>query len=198
MENFKPSVPAEVQAKIKNVAEIILASAENSVMAEFHIEYYGDWRIEEIQGNHKPGWIAYQDGGFSVSGLVCSGWGSGNYITQDQEDNILAQEKYCIEAFISDYDLEIEYSDFDADNLPQELQEKFGDYEREYLDDPALLQWQVYVKGEKISLCASLNYRDSPYYRLKYAEYIIDREIDLAVFMAMADEDVVRMLILPA
>ena len=197
MENFKPSVPANAQAKIKNIADLILANAENSVMAEFHIEDYSDWRIEEIQGNHKPGWCAYQDGGFSVSGFVYSGWSSGCYITQGQEDNILAQEKYCIEAFISDYDLEIEYSDFDADKLPQELQDKFYDYEREYMDEPALLQWQVYIKGEKISLCASLNYKDAPYYRQKYTEYIIDREIDLDVFMAMADEDVVRMLILP-
>ena len=196
MENFKPCVPTNVQAKIKNVVEIILASAENSKMAAFHIEYYSDWRIEEIQGNHKPGWCAYQDGGFSVSGFVCSGWSSGCYITQGQEDNILAQEKYCIEAFIADHDLETTYSDFDYNNLPQELQDEFFDYEREYLDDPALLQWQVYIKGEKIVLCASLNYRDAPYYRSKYAEYIIDQEIDLDVFMAMADEDVVRMLVL--
>ena len=197
MENFKNSVPANVQAKIKNIADVILANAENSVMAEFHIEYYSDWRIEEIHGNYKPGWIPYQDGGFSVSGFVCSGWSSGGYITQGQEDNMLAQEKYCIEAFISDYDLEIEYSDFDYNDLDEELQDKFSDYEREYLDDPALLQWQVYIKDDKIILCASLNYRDAPYYRQKYAEYIIDREIDLDVFMAMADEDVVRMLILP-
>jgi len=208
MENFKASVPTPLAKKIRELAEYIQDNLCYK-MINCRVETCGESTLEHIQGNHKSGWVPLQDGGHSVNIFLCSGYGSGIFLTESQRLDFERQQENCIKDFIYSNDLKIEYCDFDHDKLSPELQEQFYDYEREWLDDTALLSFEIFCDGynvtsafysqnqeETVTMRSSLNYRDAPYYRDRYAEDIKSHVLTVEQFMELSIEQLAEMLVI--
>jgi len=184
MEQFKYFVPAELQEKIQSIA--------TELELNFHVykgnaETYGCIHIDPIEGNYRDGWIPHQHGGLSVSDFILSDIDNSRHLTEEQTEFINESYSDCWKSFCHDNDLDetIAYND-----LSDEQQNELADYENEWFE-PALLEFQIFVDGSEDDLqvvCrSSINYKDAPYYREKYAEDIHSVTYDYVEFMAMTE-----------
>ena len=147
--------------------------------------------IESIHGNAYDGFIPFQDGGFQVSGFYSNNpWD--NHFSKRQKEYNERQSNDCWEQFLRDNNLE---SGIEWDNLTERQKEDFSDYECEWFE-PALVQFQVFADnfryGENkpsVTVRVSVNYKDAPYYREKYAEDLNSTSYDLEEFMRLSIED---------
>lgn len=182
MKNFKRTVPSELAAKMKDLAE----SIDFSELVSGWKESYGEQKLDEIQGNAVSGWIPKQDGGFTVSQLYASDIDSSYHFTVAQTDFVNNLSDDCYHAFLMDNKIDPE------EELTEEQREEFYEYEREWFNDGALLSFDIFCdgfaewkNGEKtVLLRLSINYKDAPYFREKYAEDIKQEILSIEEFMA--------------
>lgn len=183
-DNFKRIVPAELQQKIKQLAE----SVEFSDLLSGRQESESEQTIYPIEGNYRSGWIPHQDGGFSVEQFYMCGMDTCRHFTKNQTEWIENSYDDMLELFCQDHGIENpDCIDYDNPDLLDQL----CDYENAWFE-PALLQFQVFVECEgkfndespfNVVCRLSINYKDAPYYREKYAEDILFRVYDFMEFM---------------
>lgn len=179
--NFKQAVPVELQEKIKQLADEV----EFREIISGYQESISEQTISPIEGNYRDGWIPHQDGGYSVDQFYLSDMDSCRHFTEKQTDWMNELYNDMLESFCQDSGIEeIDYDD-------QELLNRLCDYENEWFE-PALLQFQVFVESKdrfndespfNVVCRLSVNYKDAPYYREKYAEDILFRVYDYKEFM---------------
>lgn len=199
MNNFKREVPNAIQEKMQALALYVENEWENIICTgnKSH-NSIGDTQQSEIEGNYVSGWMPNQDGGFMVSKLYYSDIDSSYHFTEKQTDFVNESSDQCYKAFLSDNDIEVE----EYDQLTDEQKDSFGEYERNWFDDGALLQWQCFVEGysegvfgskEKlVTMRISINYKDAPYFREKSAEDIKTLALSIDEFMSMPIEDIAK------
>ena len=187
--NFKSEVPAVVQNKINALALHVMDNWNNFINTGECI--ISPETIESIHGNAYDGFIPFQDGGFQVSGFYSNN-PLDNQFTPAQKEYNTAQSKYCWEQFLRDNNLE---SGIEWDNLTERQKDEFSEYELEWFE-PALVQFQVFADnfryGENkpsVTVRVSVNYKDAPYYREKYAEDLNSTGYDLEEFMKLSIEE---------
>lgn len=196
MKNFKNSVPLIVQSKLKMLAAFINDNLSNVVTTRYEAQC--ESRVSEIEGNYVSGWNPRQDGGFEVSQFVQSDIDSSYHFTQKQTDYVQEQSAQCYSAFFSDngIDEETQYCD-----LTEEQKEQYYEYEREWFQDGALLQIQMFASGypggyweekeQTITVRVSINYSDAPYFREGSAEDIKTLILTEAEFLDMGICDLI-------
>lgn len=179
--NFKRIVPVDVQEKIKQLVE----SIDFRDLLSGYYESIAEQEIFPIEGNYRDGWIPNQHGGYSVEQFYLSDMDSCRHFTEKQTDWMDRLHDDMLKSFCHDNGIE----EIDYDN--HELLNQLCDYENEWFQ-PALLQFQVFVeRADKFDdessmnvVCRlSINYKDAPYYREKYAEDILFRVYDYKEFM---------------
>lgn len=183
-DNFKDRVPQDMRDKLLSVALLV----KNDFIADLGgwPEPYGDGGMEKISGKSYDGFWSRQDGGFEVSALYRSDTDSSYHISSAQSEYMQGHEKYCYECFASDNKEEFKAAGIDPewysyDDLPEDLQTAFNDYECEWYE-PALLRFEVWIDPPEddysggrdapgmVFFRLSLGYRDAPYYRSKNDE----------------------------
>ena len=187
--NFKSEVPAVVQNKINALTLHVMENWDSFINTGECI--ISPETIESIHGNDYDGFIPFQDGGFQVGGFYSNNpWD--NHISKGQKEYNEKQSKYCWDQFLRDNDLE---SGIEWDNLTDRQQSDFAEYESEWFE-PALVQFQVFADNfaygnmaPSVTVRVSVNYRDAPYYREKYAEYLNSTVYDLDEFIKLSIEE---------
>lgn len=193
-DNFKKIVPENVQEKIHALAE----SIEFDNLISGWKDRESEQEIYPIEGNYREGWMPNQDGGFSVDQFYRSDNDSTYHFTQKQSEFMTDCYNDMLESFCRDNDIEsIDCIDYDNDDMLDKLSE----YENEWFSDPALLQFQVFVERfdrfddySPMQVCCrmSINYKDAPYYREKYAEDIKQKIYTIDEFMQLENNDIIE------
>jgi hypothetical protein len=196
MKNFKANVPADVQAKLKELAEMV-QSEFRSIRSNHGESQSGESRLDEIEGNYVSGWMPRQDGGYSVSEWMISDIDSSYHFTEKQTEYVNSQSEQCYVAFFEDNGID----PTTWDNSTEEHLEAFSEYENDWFSDGALLQVQMFVEGysengdeKQITIRASINYKDGEYAREKYAEDIKSVVLEIDEFMKTSNEDIIKQL----
>lgn len=192
-DNFKKIIPENVQDKIHSLVE----SIDFSDLISGHKESVSDQEISAIEGNYKEGWMPNQDGGFSIDHFYRSDSDSTYHFTQKQSEHMSEYYDDMLESFCRDNDIESpDCIDYDSSSLMERLSE----YEYEWFE-PALLQFQIFVERldrfddnsrMQIVCRLSINYKDAPYYREKYAEDIKQEIYSLDEFMQLENNDIIE------
>lgn len=192
-DNFKKIVPENVQEKIHSLAE----SIEFDDLISGWKESESEQEISTIDGNYRDGWIPYQDGGFSVDQFYRSDADSTYHFTQKQTEYMSRYYDDMLESFYRDNDIESpDCIDYDSVSVMERLSE----YEYEWFE-PALLQFQVFVErfdrfddNSPMQVCCrlSINYKDAPYYREKYAEDIKQEIYTIEEFMQLENSAIIE------
>lgn len=181
-ENFKRIVPTELQEKIKQLADLV----EFREIITGHQESMTEETIYPIEGNYRSGWMPNQDGGYSIDQFYRSDEDSTYHFTEKQTEWMDRYYDDMLESFCRDNDIE-NPDCIDYDSL--QMVEQLSEYEFEWFE-PSLLQFQVFAEREdkfndespfNVVCRLSINYKDAPYYREKYAE-------DLKVISYTMDE----------
>jgi hypothetical protein len=192
MKNFKSRVPADIQAKIKEIADSITFRE----LISGNQESISEQNTNEIEGNYRSGWIPKQDGGFVVDQLFYDDSDSSHHFTKEQTQAAYEDDKRCFKSFLSDHGLD---EDTEYDALTDEQKEQLAEYENDW-HDPALLQFQIFadydtgIRSEpaNITMRLSINYKDAPYYREKYAQDIKTLILEPAEFMAKPVSEIIE------
>ena len=187
--NFKSEVPAAVQNKINALAMNVMENWNSFINSGECI--ISPETIETISGNAYDGFIPFQDGGFQVSGFYGNNpWDY--HISKGQKEYNERQSNDCWEQFLRDNALN---SGIEWDNLTEKQKEEFSDYESEWFE-LALVQFEVFADnfryGENkpsVTVRVSVNYKDAPYYRGKYAEDLNSTSYNIDEFMKLSIED---------
>lgn len=189
MKNFKSTVPAILAERIKKLAETI----DFSEIVSGRMESVSEQMLREIEGNHVSGWLPRQDGGFAVDQFYSSDIDSYHF-TEKQTEFIEEQREQCFESFLLDYGIE------EDDGLTDEQKESFYEYENEWFAEPALLSFEVFCNGyadligeeKTVTIRLSINYKDAPYYREKYAEDIKSETLTVDEFLSESIADIIE------
>lgn len=187
--NFKSEVPAAVQNKINALAMHVMVNWHNFINSGECI--ISPETIESIHGNGYDGFIPFQDGGFQVSGFYSNNpWDC--HFSNGQKEYNERQSNDCWEQFLRDNAFE---SGIEWDNLTDQQQNDFAEYESERFE-PALVQFQVFAdnfaygnRAPSVTVRVSVNYKDAPYYRGKYAEDLNSTSYDIDEFMKLSIEE---------
>lgn len=192
-DNFKKSVPQNAQKKIHALAE----SIDFYDLISGHHESMTEQEISPIEGNYRDGWIPHQDGGFGVDQFYRNDADSTYHFTQKQTEFMADYYDDMLESFCRDNDIESpDCIDYDDDSMLDKLSE----YENGWFE-PALLQFQVFVERAdrfdnespmQIVCRLSINYKDAPYYREKYAEDIKQEIYSLDEFMQLENNAIIE------
>ena len=185
-EHIKDSVPPHIQSKMFMLA----AMAKNELIGDFNECYSSDGEIENISGVAYDGFMPFQDGGFEVNAFYRNDTDESYHFSKKQTEFNERQYDDLINSFTSDFELD---SGWTWDDLTNELQESFSQYECEWFE-PCLLSFQVFADGETVTVRLSVNYRDMPYYREKYAEDLISNDYNLAEFQALECEQLIKIM----
>lgn len=194
-DNFKKIVPENVQDKIHSLAE----SIEFDDLISGWKESESEQEIYPIEGNYREGWIPNQDGGFSVDQFYRNDNDSTFHFTQKQSESMSEYYNDMLESFCRDNGIEsIDCIDFDNDDAG--LIDKLVEYENNWFE-PALLQFQVFIERfdrfddhspMQIVCRLSINYKDAPYYREKYAEDIKQKIYTIDEFMQLENSAIIE------
>lgn len=183
LSHFNDRVNAEIAAKIQTVAQL----AKEDLISDLHRgEAYGCADVSDIYGYDPGGFIPFQDGGFMVTELYRNDIDTSYHLTEGQSAAVAASERSMYENFPDNLPEDIKAAlpeEWGYDDLPEEYQSEFSDYENEWFE-PALLRFCIFITkpentiwddekpvkehGVKIELSLTLNYTDAPYYREKY------------------------------
>lgn len=178
-------------------------------------EAYGCPNINTIYGYHISGFIPSQLGGYEVSELYRHDVDTTYHITQAQSEAASRQYDHMYESFYLDHKEELEKAgytgeakDLSYNELPEELQNTFSDYENDWFE-PALLRFELWVDDPEhkhiigidplavpttIHMCIALNYNDQPYYRTKSDETLFQFEVPVQEFMEKPSEHWITVL----
>lgn len=193
MNQFKNIVPKDIQIKMQQIAEKIDLSDFLEHYAGF-VDIYSEQEISPIEGNHKDGWIPRQDGGYSVTQFIANPrQGSCVHVTQKQSDWYEEQSRNCFKQWARDH----EYDNPAWDALSEEEKESYYEYEDDWLDSFDLFGIDCFVDmngygGAWVTMRLWINYRDSPYYREKYADDITSTTYEIDEFRSMSIEQIIQ------
>ena len=187
--NFKSEVPAVVQGKIEALSVYIMENWDDFINSGECI--ISPETVESIHGNAYDGFIPVQDGGFQVGGFYSNNpWDC--HFSQGQKEYNATQSNDCWKQFLRDNNLE---SGLEWDNLTDQQQSDFTEYEREWFE-PAMVQFEVFAdnfaygdRKPNVTVRVSINYKDAPYYRGKYAEDLNSTSYELEEFMQLSIEE---------
>lgn len=187
--NFKLEVSAEVQGKIKVFAEYVMQNWNDFIKNGECI--VSPETIESIHGNACSRLIPFQDGGFQVSGFYSNNpWDC--HISKGQKEYNKRQSKYCWSQFLRNSSLE---SGIEWDNLTDRQKDDFIEYKMQWFE-PAMVQFEVFAdnfryreRNQSVTVRVSVNYKDAPYYREKYAEDLNSTSYDIDEFMKLSIEE---------
>ena len=182
MENFKKSVPAEIQNKLKDLAENL----------EFYdiAETCDKEQVSEISGNSYDGFMAFQRGGFEVSVFADNGSGPGSFVTEDQEKFIDNLKDQCEKDFREENEI-----DKNSELTDEQLDELLN-WESDYLE-PLLIRSEMWVEDEKdeILFRLSINYKDAPYYRGNHDEDLNEFTMTFIDFLNTDNDEIIKKLL---
>ena len=186
---FKNIVPSEVQEKLLRIAESIEANFTDVITSG---ESYGCARMDVIHGMSYDGFIAFQDGGYTVSNLYRCDIDSTYHFNATQTAYMNQQEKYMMEDFYNDAKV---LSGTSYNDMTDEQQMKLQEYEQEYYE-PALVSIELFVNMDDdiVTMRTEINYRDSPYYREKSNDMLAQNNLTIAEFLAMPDDEIINAL----
>ena len=186
---FKNIVPSEVQEKLLRIAESIEANFTDVITSG---ESYGCARMDVIHGMSYDGFIAFQDGGYTVSDLFRCDIDSTYHFNDTQTAYMNQQEKYMMEDFYNDAKV---LSGTSYNDMTDEQQMKLQEYEQEYYE-PALVSIELFVNMDDdiVTMRTEINYRDSPYYREKSNDMLAQNNLTIAEFLAMPDDEIINAL----
>ncbi len=215
MENFKSFVPTILQNKIRDLVEL----SKELVNRTGEIVISGE-EIDTIEGNYRDGWIPHQDGGFSASAYISNDEGYHVCESHKAENDRMYFE--CLADFCWEYDIEftrhvdvmnnsITINDTDFwDN--EENREKFYEYEQKWNSDgnESLLMFECFVDMPTVStgcyrqrepentvtIRLSVNFKDAPYYREKYATDLYSTTLSILEFTEMSNEDILKSVVI--
>lgn len=182
MNNFKHFVPAALQEKIKSLAELSIDYVndigENVISCE---------EISHIEGNYRSGWLPRQDGGFSADTFIALGYG--NHLCKSEKEFTDKQYLDCMHQFCQENDID------ESLELSDDGQEKFYDYQDGWNQgNESLIQFQCFVdnscirnreRQDTVTCRLSINFKDAPYYREKYATCLWQVVYTTDEFMAL-------------
>lgn len=210
MNNFKHFVPADLQAKMLSLVELsqdlVNKTGETIISSE---------DVEPIEGNYVSGWNPHQDGGFRASALISSDEGYTVCESHKAESDRMYFE--CLRQFCQENDI-----DYDASNNgtvvsdgvydDEETREQFYDYQQEWNSDggnEALLAFECFcnVGNDDSGFCQrcpdnvvtirlSVNFKDAPYYREKYATDLYQVVYEIDEFMATDNEAIISAVVI--
>lgn len=205
LQHFNSAVPENLAAKLLTLAQAV----ENDFIGDQGFGgSYGCARLDDIHGREVSGFIPFQLGGFEVSGFYRSDIDSSYHFTKEQTAAMREHEKHMYECFARDHDLKDLPENWGYDDLPEELQNRFLDYENDWFE-PALLRFEIWVddpkaplridqhgkKAGKVFARLSLAYSDAPYYRsAKDDETLFKFEMTAEEAMAIEPDAFVKRL----
>lgn len=197
-DHFKSLVPNAIKQKMLLIAELAKDEIINNCNSgELIIECEN---IGTIEGNYVSGWMPNQDGGYESSAFYRNEMDSSYHFTEKQKDYNSEQYENMLKDFCLDND--IEYSELDNKKLSEELQEKMYEYERDYFEE-ALLSFEIFADcadsdswskklKSAVTMRLSINYKDAPYYRQKYAENIKQVILSFDEFLDMPESGIIN------
>jgi hypothetical protein len=175
--HFAPGADTDQAYKMGELAELI----KDEFISE-QPDSYGMARIDTVSGKAFDGFIPHQKGGFSISEYYPLGISSGRFFTDGEREHAERLQADALAGFC----LENDYDDYEA--IPEDRREDLYEFEDNWLrDQESILSVELWTGHNQdtapgmVTVRLSLNYRDAPYYRSKYAE-------DLAEFQYTADE----------
>ena len=178
LKHFANGVSPALAKKMSQLADLI---KDDFISAQ--LDSYIMARIDEISGVGYSGFIPHQDGGFTVSERYPCGVSSGCFFTQ-------SERKFC-ERMQQDAENEwLRENELDA--VPEGRKEECYEYQDEWMrDQDTILSVELWTGHNQddnlddVTIRLSLNYKDAPYYRSKYAEDIIELKYTAAEFIAL-------------
>ena len=207
MENFKSFVPSVLQNKIRDLVEL----SKELVNTTGEIVFSGE-EIYAIEGNYRSGWIPNQDGGFSYSSYISNDEGYEVCKSHGAENTRIYFE--CLREFCIQKDIEYVMTDsghpeiVDTDFWDNdEKREEFYEFEQEWNADgnESLLSFECFVdmdegysRREQIPLVTirlSVNFKDAPYYRGKYATDLYSTTLSVLEFTEMSNRDILKAVV---
>lgn len=184
MKNFQSTVPEKIQEKLLNFSE--------NVELYDIAKTYDKERIEEISGHSYDGFISLNRGGFEISAFADCGYGSGSYVTKEQE-KFIDQLRDQVEQ-----DFREENNIIKDQELTDEQWNEFCEFEcnNEYFE-PLLIRVEIWVKDniDEIFFRLSIGYKDAPYYRSNYDETLNEFTITFDEFLNTDNDKIVKKLL---
>jgi hypothetical protein len=180
-----------VDLAVQNKLYALVQLAKKDLISEFKESFGDDRNIEEISGLPYSGFIPFQNGGFSICEYYRNDCDASYHFLAEQTINNYALESNMIDDFIRENELNIQADNFDYNELSEDLQSDFEQLENEYFE-PALLNFECWINNAKFNFCGnkqgvtirlSINFKDAPYYRGKYATDLIDLNMSIKKFM---------------
>ena len=185
--HFSEHVTEATKAKMLEVAEAF----KDEFISSFP-EAFGFDRLDVIHGKHISGFIPFTGGGYQVSEYY-NGYGSGRYFTKEEQDFMQGIENDAYRQWLSDNDLT------DDDALTEDQQTALWDYINEWLQDcDSLLSVEIWTghrddpEPDSVTIRVSLNYKDAPYYREKYAVTLWETILDNAEFLQVDTNELIE------
>lgn len=204
-EHFSPLVPETLRDKLF----ILAKAAKDDFISSCGGGGYGCERINEIYGYHIPGFIPFQLGGFEISELHRSDQDTGYHFTKAQSESVDKAVVDMYKSFYRDHNLKEKGipEDYGYDDIPDDLQNTFADYENDWLE-PALLRLSIWVDDNEhelgmmnnsknpttVYIHLGLGYSDAPYYREKYDETLFQFNMPIDEIMAIEPDAFIKML----
>ena len=179
MKHFNKSVPQNIKDKLFEIVNLLDVSDITN-----NIESIDASTIEEIIGYSYDGFWAWQQGGYSLDTSFLFPCDSTYHFSEKQTEFFNQLQENCEEDFKREFKVdEIDYDD-----------EKFQDYEDDYLDDlSCLLRVRMYCKDDKVLFDVSINYKDE-YHREKENEYLIEFEYAFEEFLKTENQEIISKL----
>ena len=168
---FNPRVPAWVQKKLMQIAEL----AENTSL---FLDGFGFLELSEvttsaIEWESRPGFWSWTMGGYRVDVLHYGALSTGSYITKGQKEEKERLQQMLKQEFLADYP--------DANSESYYNHPAFGQYEAGYYSDGSdidIAQFRAWVDDKhQITLDLTIFYRDAPYHRAETGELIAQLEL---------------------
>ena len=184
--HFAECVNTDICEKMADIAKAVESEFIGDPSDKHRFEAYGCTHINDISGVSYDGFFAYQNGGYSVTEVYQNNVDSSYHFLNEQTEYMNTCEKNLYDSFFNDnkeklqaMNLTAEFSYSDLENNP-ELQREFEEYENEGFD-PAILFFENWIdrnEEKNIFFRVSINFKDAPYYRSKYATTIFEFSIN--------------------
>ncbi|MFN7339968.1 MAG: hypothetical protein ACK5VI_02685 [Opitutia bacterium] len=180
-EHFAAHAPQDIREALKSFTEYAAGELDGLVGAEC----FGEAQVGEVNGVGYDGFIPYQLGGYVASLFIRFDTDPSYHLTEGMTQAADDTYKQAYEAAMGELELP---TDTEWGALTDEQREVVFDTEQEWFNDGALLQFECWLEGEpydadaplgNIMMRVSVNYRDAPYFRDKYAEDIYTTELSI-------------------
>lgn len=170
-EHFADHAPQDIREHLKALAEY---AAEN--LDSLGGESFGEAQLGEVNGVGYDGFIPFQLGGYDATLWTRFDMDSSYHLTEGMTQESERLQKMAYEEAMQELGLPVETA---WDDLTNEQRETVWEFEDAMFNEGALLQFECWLDGKpynpdaplgEVMMRVSVNYRDAPYFRSKYAE----------------------------